>query len=183
MYESLIYLIAVCRTAVSFTLGVAIHPKSEETAVRPCPAMPWCRAARPSGEHGARRAARVPGAAAGVLDGTGRCAARAGGRCCVLGSSGEVAGATTSGAPASTCSVRTRSTMSLSRPPAGPSAIRRPRISSRETPTNRQNSSLTRMYRNSASTYTEATGDWSTSAPRSGRPRGLAMNASRGDAG
>jgi hypothetical protein len=35
-----------------------------------CPAMPWCRAASPSGEPGARRAARVPGAAAGVPDGT-----------------------------------------------------------------------------------------------------------------
>jgi hypothetical protein len=35
-----IYLIAVCRTAASVTLGAAIHPKREETAVGPtlpCP--------------------------------------------------------------------------------------------------------------------------------------------------
>src|SRR6266852_3239128 len=101
MYESLIYLIAVCRTAVSFALGVAIHPKERGNgrAARPCPALPCPGAGLPgpSGEPGARRAARVPGAAAGVPDGTGRCAARAGGRCFVLGSSGEVAGAAVAG--------------------------------------------------------------------------------------
>jgi hypothetical protein len=98
-YESFIYLnrIAVCRMAVSFTLGVAIHPKREENGRAACPAMPLVPGCQSS--RGTRRSARCESSgAAGVPDGTGRCAARASGRCFMPGSSGEVAGAAVAGA-------------------------------------------------------------------------------------
>src|ERR1700731_2556185 len=84
-------------------------------------------------------------------------------------------GQSSSGTPASTWPARTRAIMIMSKPAAGTSMTRWPMIASRGSLTNRQNSSLTAINRNSASQYTAAIGDCSTNAPKSGRPSWLTM--------